>query len=91
MKRFVLNRKKDISGVSGTGIVAEGVQYSNGKIAMQWLSGTPTLETTDSIEAIIRIHGHGGNTEIKWIDDRDKQHFDEDGKSTLLEEAEKYL
>ena len=35
MKLFQLHRHEDESGVSGTGIVAEGVQFSDGKCALK--------------------------------------------------------
>ena len=31
MNSFILRRLEDVSGVSGTGVVAEGVEFSNGK------------------------------------------------------------
>src|SRR5579872_1239536 len=41
-RRFVLVRHEDVSGVSGTGVVAEGVAFSNGVVALQWASEFPT-------------------------------------------------
>ena len=67
-RRFVLNRSKDESGISGTGIVAEGLQYSSKKCVISWLSDTPSIEIYDSIDEVKRIHGHQGETQIKWID-----------------------
>lgn len=37
-RRFVLDRAFDGTGTSGTGIVAEGVQFSNGQVVIHWLS-----------------------------------------------------
>ncbi len=34
MRRFQLNRIVDESGVSGTGVVAQGVEFDNGFCAM---------------------------------------------------------
>lgn len=77
MKRFYLERDYDHSGVSGTGIVAEGVEFSDGVVAMRWIvsqdsrgAGNPTSVVfhdngRDSVET---IHGHGGATRIVWID-----------------------
>jgi hypothetical protein len=70
-RRFVLNRSKDESGISGTGIVAEGLQFSSKKCVISWLSDTPSIEIYDSIEEVRRIHGHQGETQIKWIDGSD--------------------
>ena len=70
-RRFVMNRSKDESGISGTGIVAEGLQFSSKKCVISWLSDTPSIEIYDSIEEVRRIHGHQGETQIKWIDGSD--------------------
>lgn len=68
-RRFLLLRHEDISGVSGTGIVAEGVQYHNGKIALCWFGEFSSVGVFDSLDALIKIHGHCGSTEIIWIDE----------------------
>jgi hypothetical protein len=61
-----LNRIKDISGVSGVGRVAEGTQFSNGKIALCWLTNTSSIAIYDSIEHVETIHGHAGATIVEW-------------------------
>jgi len=43
MKIFYLNRTEDESGVSGTGRVAQGFIFDNGKVAVTWLSDHPTV------------------------------------------------
>lgn len=68
MKRFYLKRYKDESGVSGTGIVAEGIQFSTGKCALAWVSEFFSIAIYDSIEELNAIHGHNGNTQIIWLD-----------------------
>lgn len=35
IRRFIL-RSEDVSGTSGTGVVAEGVEFSNGQVAIHW-------------------------------------------------------
>jgi len=64
MRCFVLNRIEDESGVSGTGIVAEGVQFSNGKCVVSWLTQVHSTAVYDSIEDVKQIHGHKGKTEV---------------------------
>lgn len=66
-KRFFhLVRTKDASGVSGTGIVAEGCEFSNGKVAVAWVSGINSVIVYDSVADVEKIHGHGGATQIVW-------------------------
>jgi hypothetical protein len=68
MKRFVLNRSEDISGSSGVGIVAEGIQFTNGRVALTWRSSLTSVAIYDSIDILVKIHDHGGRTKIEWID-----------------------
>jgi hypothetical protein len=65
---FFLTRLEDVSGVSGTGRVAEGAVFSNGRVALVWISAPsiPTMTFYDSIEDVERIHGHEGRTVIEW-------------------------
>jgi hypothetical protein len=69
LRRFVLHRDEDETGISGTGRVAEGVEFSDGRVALRWCAGehrsTVTWDTVRDIEA---IHGHGGLTRIVWVD-----------------------
>lgn len=37
MKKFIMIRVNDIGGVSGTGHVMDGIEFSNGKVAVAWL------------------------------------------------------
>lgn len=73
MKRFKLLREKDESGVSGTGIVAEGVEFANGKCALTWLSRFACVAFYDNIKALEQIHGHHGATVIVWIDAKEEE------------------
>ena len=64
MKIFYLKRTEDESGVSGTGRVAQGFVFDNGKVAVSWLSEHPSVTVYDSIGEVHAIHGHGGKTEV---------------------------
>jgi hypothetical protein len=68
-RRFELYRDVDPSGVSGTGIVAEGVEFTDGKVALRWCSEWPTTVVFDrGIDSVEEIHGHNGHTRIVWLD-----------------------
>lgn len=60
-------RDEDPTGVSGIGIVAEGVEFSDGSVAMRWLSEHASTAVWASIESMITVHGHQGRTRIKWF------------------------
>lgn len=64
MKLFHFYRIEDHSGVSGTGPVVEGVQFSNGWCALRWISQRSSIAFYQSLDDVKAIHGHGGRTEI---------------------------
>ena len=64
MKIFYLKRIEDESGVSGTGRVAQGFIFDNGKVSVTWLSEHPSVTIYDNIGEVRAVHGHGGKTEI---------------------------
>ncbi len=69
MRRFVLQRWTDVSGVSGTGIIAEGVVFSDGSAVVHWIASEyHSIVIWPSMEGLIAIHGHGGTTEIVYLD-----------------------
>lgn len=68
MRLFRLVRDVDISGVSGTGVVCEGVEFGDGTAVIHWISGdyhTTTIHP-DGVVSVAAIHGHGGATRLVW-------------------------
>jgi L-fucose isomerase-like protein len=67
---FVLVRTEDETGVSGTGIVAEGVEFEDGTVALRWRGKWPTSVVFHErgIDAVRAVHGHGGKTSVVWTD-----------------------
>lgn len=68
MRRFLLIRNDDVSGISGTGVVAEGLEFSDGTAVMRWLRAPYGLNIYTSVNALIAVHGHEGRTKIQWTD-----------------------
>lgn len=69
MTLFYLQRNEDETGISGEGIVADGVIFRDGKVALRWRPGPVSYQSTaiyDSIEAVEAIHGHGGKTKVVY-------------------------
>lgn len=65
MRIFYLDREQDRSGISGLGRVAEGVIFTNGKVALTWLQSTdptikPSIGIYDTIEDVEKIHCYTG-------------------------------
>lgn len=83
MRRFLLERLDDESGVSGNGFVAEGIQFTNGLCALTWrrvenkplpIGGWSSGAFYPCLDMVRRVHGHGGKTAIRFIDETDPPH-----------------
>lgn len=61
---FTLVRAEDVSGTSGTGVVAEGVEFSDGTCVVHWLSQMFSIEICDNLHVVEKIHGHEGRTKV---------------------------
>lgn len=76
-RRFRLVRSQDPTGISGTSVVAEGVQFTDGTVVLRWLkAGTarpehvkPTTVIHDDVDSVIGLHSHNGMTTVEWLDD----------------------
>jgi hypothetical protein len=62
METFSLIRDEDKGGVSGTGKVAEGVVFTNGWVALTWLTKHSSVAFYPDFKTAEAIHGHGGST-----------------------------
>ena len=70
MRVFELIRHEDETGISGIGVVAEGIEFSNGKCAIAWMTRFSSVAVYDSIRLVEAIHGHDGKTEISWTKEK---------------------
>lgn len=65
VKPFYLLRKVDVTGTSGTGIVAMGAILPSGKVVMEWTaSNHVSWNMYNNINDIDLINGHDGSSEI---------------------------
>ena len=105
MKTFKLIRDVDHTGLSGTGTVAEGIEFSDGTVALRWLDidhdsenyqrgVRPTTVIHESIDAVIALHGHNGSTRLVFADNlnqpTDSEDRDEWIREQLIEAINKY-
>jgi hypothetical protein len=74
MRRFYLYRSVDITGVSGTGVIAEGIEFSDGRVALKWRSKTPSVIVYMDMADMLIVHGHNGNTTVHWVDEEKIEH-----------------
>jgi hypothetical protein len=68
LRRFSLIRDIDVTGISGTGAIAHGVQFWDGVCVMKWDTQVSSLAGYASMADLIDIHGHNGSTRVEWID-----------------------
>lgn len=79
-RRFYAKRHEDVTGISGTGVRVEGVVFSDGWGVTHWLDMPPMREPKTEVwhkpwwrrqgkDPFTKISGHGGKTEIVWIDE----------------------
>lgn len=67
-RTFKLYRDKDLSGVSGTGLICEGVLFSDGHVAIHWLGKWPlTTPHPDGLSSVFGIHDHGGRGDLRLV------------------------
>lgn len=80
---FELHRDHDVSGVSGTGVVATGVEFADpadvifpdgellqlpaGWCRITWLTVPSSTTLFPSVDDVLAIHGHGGRTRLVWV------------------------
>lgn len=68
-RRFQLVRDVDVSGVSGTGVVADGVLWLDGTASLRWRGDRPSSVHWDRLDDAVHVHGHGGLTRVEWLDE----------------------
>ena len=78
IETFTVCRQNDESGVSGTGVVIEGVQYATGQVVLHWLTPIPrgSIAIFESLSDFKKVHvsPHPDNkTIITWSDGRQEE------------------
>lgn len=64
---FLLQRKKDVSGVSGCGNVAWGCILPDKQVCMEWQRDPYSFTIYQNIDAVETIHSHENATKIVFI------------------------
>lgn len=63
-----MHRDEDVSGVSGTGTVAAGVELPSGRVVIEWLREPSGIVIYRDMGDAISVHGHEGRTRVVWVD-----------------------
>lgn len=69
-RRFYLERENDVTGLSGTGRVLEGVLWQGGKVTVQWRPPLSTITIYDSFEIFeqLHVHVHSSTNVVRWLE-----------------------
>lgn len=69
-RTFHIYRYEDESGISGTGVIACGVQFPppNGRVILGWLTDINSVAVYNSVKELEHLHGHDGKSEVIWHD-----------------------
>ncbi len=96
VRRFELHRDVDVSGISGDGVVADGVMFDD-PVALAWPDGAVTLLPAGWVRLVWRgeyrstvlwrsaddamaVHGHNGATRLVWVDEHDERNGEHVGE-----------
>jgi hypothetical protein len=69
-----LERARDKTGISGVGVVAELVEFTDGTVALRWLGRErtdgirPTTVLHDDIASVLALHGHERSSRVRFLD-----------------------
>ena len=63
MRDFQLDRVKDIAGISGTGLVAEGIEFTDGQVVLRWYN-TGAITIFKNMQQLRQVHCAGKHTRI---------------------------
>jgi len=79
IRTFTVYRDDDQTGVSGTGVVIEGVKLATGQAIIHWLYPTPRggIAIFDSMDDFIKVHiqPHPANKTIITYEDGEQETF----------------
>lgn len=63
-RMFELHRDEDETGVSGTGVIADGVVFPDGSVVLKWKTATSSTTIFKSVDDMLKVHGHAGKTRM---------------------------
>lgn len=67
---FTLLRRRDPSGISGTGPVGTVVEFDSGLTVLHWDTATPSIAVHTDSRHIEQLHGHEGATVLVPLETR---------------------
>jgi|TARA_R110000751_G_scaffold263158_1_gene362493 hypothetical protein len=83
IRSFTVCRQHDETGISGEGIVVEGVMFATGHTVIHWLTPAPrgSIAFFDAFDDFIKIHvtSHPTNNTILTFDDGEQTMYERGG------------
>ena len=72
MRFYYLYRKEDVSRTSGTGHLAQVAEFDDGAVEVRWLAlsnatGVASTTVFNSLDDLLRVHGHEGRTLVEPV------------------------
>jgi len=68
-RTFELHRAEDVSGVTGAGVVADGVEFPDDTVVIHWRGEPRSTAIWADLSDAIRVNGHEGRTIVVWDDE----------------------
>jgi len=79
IRTFTVARRADETGVSGIGVIIEGVEYATGQVVVHWLFPPPRggIAIFDSLDDFLKVHvvPHPVNETIITFEDGDQETY----------------
>tara|TARA_Y100000593_G_scaffold29839_1_gene59137 strand:- start:643 stop:1002 length:360 start_codon:yes stop_codon:yes gene_type:complete len=86
IRAFTVFRRQDESGVSGDGVVIEGVELATGQCIVHWLFPPPRggIAVFDSMNDFIKVHiaPHPSNKTLITFQDGEQMKFGDQGENS---------
>ena len=80
IETFTICRQSDETGISGTGVVIEGVRYATGQVVLHWLLPFPkgSISIFENLEDFKKTHAtpHPTNKTIITFEDGEQTMYD---------------
>lgn len=67
-RRFALLRQVDYTGVSSIEVVAYGIAFADGHVAVRWCTEHPSTSIWTSLNDLLSIHRQPDDVTVEWID-----------------------
>ncbi|MBD0292375.1 MAG: hypothetical protein ICV70_02205 [Jiangellaceae bacterium] len=79
-RRFALLRQVDYTGVLSMGVVAYGIAFADGHVAVRWCTEHPSTSIWTSLDDLLSVHREPDDVTVEWIDTPARDRADSSGR-----------